>query len=249
MRRLVTLAALVSLGAALLVHPAFGQSQSQGKEGEKDLNRQGLKILVQDQSDSTLYSIGMDGAGHGFTTSESAKDRDHNMTLELLNSVSLTSGSADSSAVLDTHDMRLGMLLLKIVPGPGTGTLTRLAVQVRVCVGGAADSSSVFPIYFNAFNSQPAIGAGAADTTNTGHFITGSASAPWSGEFVVTASSARNSPGSLVAATAFSYPSGIAIPLTNIYGREVYAPYIQVRIRNIVGPTAVVSAKIVGTPL
>ncbi len=183
-------------------------------------------------------------------TSESAPAMDANLTFaNVIQNSSLAVGAADSSAVLDTHRMRLGVLLFKIVPSTGTGVITRLAVEVRLHLNGASDSSSTFPIYLDAFNAGLARASGAADTAGAGHFITGSATALYSGEFSVGANSGRNAPGNAVAAVAWTYPNGIAIPLSNLYGREVWAPYISVRVRNMVGPTCAVTVSLVGTPL
>lgn len=185
-------------------------------------------------------------------TNEADPAMDANLTFEnIIGPVSLASGAADSSIILDTHRMRLGTLLLKITPGTGVGTHTRLAVQIRTHLNAVDDSSSTFAIYSMFGKDQTAIGSAALDSLSGGHYVTGSASVMWSGEFVVAGARNRNEPntGTPVAAVAFSYPNGIGIPLQSIYGRDFYAPYISVRIRNLVGPTAVVTAHLVGTPL
>lgn len=157
----------------------------------------------------------------------------------------LTLGAADSSAVLDTHRMRLGSLLLKVTPSTGANTVVRLAVQIRTHLGGLSDSSSVFPVYL--YSLAPV--AAGIDSSNTGHLTTGSASAAWSGEFVVTVNGNRNSPGSAVAATAFSYPNGLLLPLQSDGGREFYSPWTSVRIRILSGPSCYVTAHLIGAPL
>lgn len=162
----------------------------------------------------------------------------------------LAAGAADSSAVLDTRHMRLGMLVIKCVPaGGGAGLITRLAISVRTHVNGAADSVSTAPIYF--YGNAPVMVAttAVADTAAAGHLFAGSATGPWSGEYVVTVNGARNAPASAVAATAFSYPNAICIPLTNLWGREIFSPWTSVRVRNITGPAAQVYVSLVGTPL
>lgn len=181
---------------------------------------------------------------------ESYPAMDANMTYQaIIQNTALAAGSADSSAILDTHRMRLGMLLFKITPGTGNPGITRLAVQVRCHLNGLSDSSSTFAVYLNGGKDTPAIGVGAVDTSNAGHQVTGSATAPWSGEFVVTANNNRNSPVNNVAATVFSYPNGIAVPLNNLFGREVWSPYTSVRVRVISGNTSAVTVSLVGTPL
>lgn len=235
---------LLALGLLAAVAGAVSISGNAGAQtaGTNTVERNGYYFNA-----TTGAKTNESGSQH---VTETNPDRDANLTFSsIISNTALASGAGDSSAVLDTHDMRLGMLLFKITPSTGTGTLTRLAVQVRVHLNGGSDSTATFPIYFNAFKDAPAVVSAAVDTANSGHQLVGSATAPWSGEFVVTASSGRNSPGSAVAATVWSYPNGIAIPLNNIFGREVYAPYISVRVRNIVGPTAAVTVHLVGTPL
>lgn len=159
----------------------------------------------------------------------------------------LTLGAGDSSAVLDTHRMRLGTLLLKCVPSTGVGRTVRLAVQVRTHLNGLTDSSSVFPIYMY---TQAPVAVG-IDSSNTGHVMDGSATAAWSGEFVVTINGNRNEPntGTPVAALAWSYPNGLALPLQSDSGREFYSPWTSVRIRILSGPSCQVTASLIGTPL
>ena len=178
---------------------------------------------------------------------------DANLTFNsIIDPSTLAAGAADSSAVLDTHRMRLGTLLFKVVPGTGVSTHYRLAVQVRIHLNGADDSLSTFSVMrdFGGDGLARASTAG-ADTSAGGHYITGSATVPWSGEFVVSAARNRNAPGSGVAAVAFSYPSGIAVPLSNFYGRDIWAPYISVRVRNISSGafSGVVTVHLVGSPL
>lgn len=187
-------------------------------------------------------------AGHA-TVAESDPPMDANLTFTNIMSATLAAGAADSSSVLDTHRMRLGTLLIKGVPAGGTGTHTRLAIQIRTHLAGQDDSSSTFVIYLNPGKNAPAIASGSADTVGTGHELTGSATAAWSGEFDVAFARNRNAPGSLAAAVAYSYPSGIAIPLTNIFGMPIYSEFTSIRIRNLVGPTITFTAHLIGTPL
>lgn len=88
------------------------------------------------------------------------------------------------------------------------------------------------------------------DTLMVGHIWPGSASVPWSGEWVLAVDPLRNAPnnGIAVGANVFTYPNGIAVPLSNLYGRDFYADYISVRVRNIGGQTAKVSVTLIGSP-
>lgn len=162
----------------------------------------------------------------------------------------LAAAASDSSAVLDTRYMRLGMLVIKGVPvGGGVGLITRLAISVRTHVNGVSDSVNTAPIFL--YGNAPVMVAttAVADTSGQGHLFTGSATVPWSGEFIVTLNGVRNAPGNAVAATAFSYPGAICIPLTNLWGREIYSPWTSIRVRNVTGPAAQVYVSLVGTPL
>lgn len=184
-----------------------------------------------------------DGAGNALTT-ESVPLSDQGLTFSnIIGPVSLAVAAGDSSAVLDTRRMRLGMLWLKITPSTGTGGVNRLAIQIRGHLNGLSDSSSVGVVY------QYTATTSASDTSNTGHLVTGSASVAWSGEQVISADRARNSPGDVVAATAFSYPNMIIIPLQSDAGREHYLPHMSIRVRNLAGPTCTVTAHYTGTPL
>lgn len=185
--------------------------------------------------------------------------------------VSLAVGAADSLAnpPITAYPWRHWVLFIKAVPGTGTGTVTRLAVNVRAHITATNDSIQTASVYqfadFPAFHGPaPVVPRGltqsfsqdstsshvtVVDTLLVGHLLTGSASTPWSGEFIVDVAANRNSPGNAVAATAWSYPNTIAIPLDNIFGRDFWAPYLSVRIRNMAGPTCVVAAWLVATPL
>lgn len=179
---------------------------------------------------------------------EAAPNRDYNFTFSnIINTASLAAAAADSSAILDVHNMRLGTLLFKVTPiGGGTGLITRLAVQVRIHLNGGSDTLSTFAVH--SYGSGPVFAASVLDTMNAGHLATGSATAPWSGETVLTFNGNRNSPLNAVAATVFTYPNGVAIPLSSLTGRDFYADYISIRVRNITGPAAKVAVSLIGSP-
>lgn len=162
--------------------------------------------------------------------------------------VSLAVGAGDSSDVIDVSAYRTLGLLIKATPGTGNPGINRLEFQIRTHLNGLADSSSMFVWYPEGLSALGS-GTATADTALAfGHILTGSASAPWSGEFTVVANRNRNSPGNSVAATAWSYPNGIYIPIRSLFG-GFWGPNLSVRVRNAVGPTCVVSVHLVGTAL
>lgn len=243
-RRIAAVVAVLSMVAAW----AWAQTS-----GTNTVSRNGYYFNA-----TTGQKTDMDGNAQ---TADAFPNRDMSFTLSniiaagaLAGTSNLAVGAADSSDVLDTRHMRLGMLVIKCVPvGGGVGVLTRLAVQVRTHIGGATDSVSTAAIYLYGQQApgmnQVAAALASSDTTNVGHFLAGSATAPWSGEFIVTANGTRNAPGNAVAATAFSYPNAICIPLTSLGGREIFSPWTSIRVRNVTGPAAQVYVSLVGTPL
>lgn len=187
------------------------------------------------------------------TVVEQDPPMDANLTFapeQVINSTSMAVGGADSSGVLDTHRMRLGMILIKSYnAATGANRLSRLAISIRTHLNGQDDSSSTFPIFFYGRSDQGVTAmASQLDTTSSGHLVTGGAANPWSGEYVIVVDHSRDQPTG-VAATAFQYPSGIAIPLSSIFGRDIYSPSTSIRVRNLSGPTVAVQVSLVGTPL
>lgn len=174
-------------------------------------------------------------------------NRDMNFVFSnIINNSALALNAADSSAVLDVHNMRLGTLLFHVTPNIGSAR-SRLAVQVRIHLNGGTDSLSVFSVY--AYGQGPAQANGTnVDTLEVGHLLAGSTTTPWSGEWLLAVDPLRNSPLNGVVATAFAYPKGIAVPLSSLYGRDFYADYISVRVRNIGGQTAKVAVSLIGSP-
>ena len=209
-------------------------------------------------------------AGHA-TTVEQDPAMDGNLTFPSCISLStLAGGAGDSSAVLDTHRMRLGTLLIKgtvqtieAADSTNGGNVVRLGVQIRTHLQGASDSMSVFPFfpYGRTDIGSQATTASQTDTTVSGHLIGGvnhaaTVNTQWSGEFIVLVDGNRGGPGGGAPATfsrAWSYPNGIAIPLSSIFGRDIYSPFTSVRIRNLGNGNGVksiiVTASLVGTPL
>src|SRR6185436_12161411 len=109
-----------------------------------------------------------DASGNAYVT-ESTPAMDANLTFAniISNQTGLAIGAADSSAIQDTHRMRLGMLLIKPVIG-GTGTVDttvvlRIAIQIRTHLNGIDDSLSTFAIY--SYGTAPGVTASGVDTT------------------------------------------------------------------------------------
>ena len=207
---------------------------------------------------STYYQNATNGAkvdasGNAYTT-ESSPLSDQNLTFaNIIGPTALTQASAtagaDSSAILDTHRMRLGMLLIKAIPAGGAAMVNnRIAVQIRTHLQGGSDSNSVFCVY-NYGNTEVATAGAKPDSASFGHIASGSLSTLWSGEIDVLVNNART--GTVTGGTTndFRSPSGIAIPLSSILGRDFYSPYTSIRVRNLAGPTCTVTVSLVGTPL
>jgi len=160
----------------------------------------------------------------------------------------LSIGGADSTASpQDTHRMRLGTLLIKGVLG-GTGTVdttcvATIAIQIRTHLNAVDDSSSTFAFYPYGVTPSMVATSTAADTSLAGHIYagvpqTGIAATPgsntaWSGEITMQLSAKRNAHGSTIAVNGhtFYYPSGIALPISSLFGRDLYSQYTTVRVR------------------
>lgn len=194
-----------------------------------------------------------DAAGNLYMTN-SSPIQDNNLTFAncigptALTAASATAG-ADSSAILDTHTMRLGMLLIHCVPAGGAAMVNnRIAVQIRTHLLGAADTNSVYCVY-NYGSTEVGTAGGKPDSVSFGHIASGSTSTLWSGEIDVLANNARNSTQTGGGANDYRSPAGIAVPLSSIFGRDFYSPYTSIRVRNLAGPTCTVTVSLVGTPL
>lgn len=269
MKKLILMALAVVVSGAAHASPIVSVGQPLGRAKLVDV--MGGVYLP----DTTARWLSMD-ASSNLKTAEQFPAMDANLTFSNITpQASLTIGAAESSAVLDTHRMRLGMLFIKpIVNGTGavdTTTIVRLIVQIRTHLNGVDDSMSTAAIYnygyVPAMNGTAA--AAVADTSVQGHLYSGvpitaqaatpSANTAWSGEFTVLISGKRNAHGSGaggfdVNGHTFYYPNAIAIPISSLFGRDVYSPYTSVRIRNGGAnkpSTAAVTCRvsIVGTPL
>ena len=223
---------------------------------------------------TTWYQNGANGArvtsaGHA-TVEEQSPAMDANLTFtNIISNASLAPGAADSSTVQDTHRMRIGMLLIKCTPLNVTGAdslgLSRIAVQVRVHLTSAADDSmNTFVIYPYARSDQGAVAAASqVDTVMAGQTfnavnLAASVNTAQSGETVVAIAMNRIGPGTSALGSlgqrTFAYPNGIALPLSSVFGRDIYSPYTSIRVRNLGGSGAAnrsvkITVSMVGSPL
>jgi hypothetical protein len=206
----------------------------------------------------------------------SAPAQDQNLTFaSIISNASLALGASDSSAILDTHAMRLGTLLFKCSNGTTTGTedttvTWRVAFQIRTHLNGAADSSSTFAFYEYGNSSIGATATTPGDTTAQGHLLTGTpttalnatpdANTPWSGEYTLVIAAKRFAHAQAISVNGhtYYYPSGIAIPLSSIFGRDIYSPYTSIRVRVMTCEKAnaafatgglAITVSLIGTPL
>lgn len=269
---------IAALSVALALYAGTASAQPIGTDGRQIRGAlSGPLQMGVDRTDSTARATTMNSDGT-LSTKEASPARDANLTFQdIINNFGVSAlaiGAADSSAVLDTHDMRLGMLLIKAaVAGTGTVDTTvavRIAVQLRTHLGGVDDSMSAFPIYLYGNSPLGAAGTAHVDTTVQGHIynatsLTGLSATPtawtaWSGEQTILIHAKRNAHGSSIAINGHThyYPNGIAIPLSSIFGRDIYSPYTSVRIRVMSAhkgaatfstATVFVAAHLVGTPL
>lgn len=221
--------------------------------------------------DTTSRALSLDANGNIYNQ-DASRDRDNNLTFANIVALgtpagtsALAGGAADSSAVLDTHAMRLGTLLIRAYPATSssavdTSTTVRLIFSVRTHLAGASDSMSVFNIYH--YGEVPVMNATSlvADTSVIGHIYnavpitavlaTPSPQTAWSGEFTVLVSRSRNGMNQLTLGShKFQYPAGIAIPLSSLFGRDVYSAFTSVRVRNASTTSCDVFVSLIGSPL
>jgi hypothetical protein len=215
-------------------------------------------------ADTTSRVIRTDASGN-VKVVETYPAMDAGFTLpSLIASASIAGAASDSCQPQDTRRMRLGMLLIKATPtGSDTTGVVRLIFQVRTHLNGQVDSSSTFAIY--QYGYAPSMNGTAAAATPdtsvqgqlykgvpvTGVFATPSANTAWSGEFTVLVQAIRNAHGNSIAVGGhtFYYPSGIAISLASLFGRDIYSPYTSIRVRNASTQACAVTVSLVGTPL
>lgn len=253
-RRLIAAAALLALAAGGA--EASGASGQDGKSARGQLEVPIVGGFV--RADTSFKALTMDADGN-VKTVNAAPPADQNARFtSIISNAALAYNAGDSSAVLNVHGLRHMKLLIKVVPastGLDTTSISRLAFQIRTHLNGQSDSSSTFAEY--AFGIST-LGGGAAagnDSLITGQLLKGgkggAVGQAWSGEFVVAAMSARAAHANSIAVTGHEwyYPSGMAIPLDSMFGRDFWGDYISVRVRNLTGNTCAVTVHLVGTPL
>jgi hypothetical protein len=238
---LVALIALAPLSAS-------GQSGLRDREKYKTTGPQGQSQGGMVDADTSFRVQRYDGSGN-LKVAEAFPPTTANFSQQIITDFSIVAAAGCSSNVVNVAGLRHMKLLLKATPVAGVASnMVSLAVQVRTHLNGVSDSSSTFVEYPQAviitLNS-----ATTTDTLNFGHHSVGSATLPWSGEFVVRSALNRASPGNGVGAVAWSYPNGIAIPLDSMFGRDFWGDYISIRIRNLGTMTCIVNAYLIGTPL
>jgi hypothetical protein len=250
MKRLLISAALL----AALCGTAFAQnSQTQGQSFRGVL--QFTPVGGYASSDTTGVIARMSSTG-GLSIYDESRDRDKVTLFEnVVTGTNLAQGAADSNFfAIDVHAYRYLKLLIKITPRTGANTVTRVALQFREQKNNqpASDSSGTFAEYVYQSGPQVAqhdslvfgVVAGQArlnsypyaDSSVAGHILAGSASTPWSGEYMVVINGARSA-STTGSNTDFHWPNGISIPMDSFYGRPARFQYLTIRLRNL-GPGA-----------
>lgn len=227
-RKWIALAALLALPAAAVV---IAQTTAQNGQSTRGVQQGALQGGL-NYADSSLVVPGVDPTLKGWYTVEQDPARDDVVLFQDVINATLANAAVDSSGILDVHRYRYLKLLVKahLTSGASTGHV-RLIFQLREHMNSLADSNSTFAEYTYAATNQ-AVALSLVDSTLTGHLATGSASLPWSGEFIVNVTGNRAAPGNAVAAVPYSYPNGIGIPLDTVYGRPARFNKMSIRVRN-----------------
>lgn len=252
----------ILLWLGLLAAPAFAQGPSgDGQRLVPGASRgtgspKGTPIGGMVATDSTFKIMRINSSGT-LSTQESAPIQDQDGLFEaIINNATIGPGVADSSQIMDTHALRHMKLLIKATvlnwAVADSAKTMRFVFQVRTHLNGLSDSNSVFAEYQYGNVVAQTTSATGVDSTNVGHLLSGHAALQWSGEFAVTIEYNRNAHGSSRDATGelFYYPSGIALSLDSVFGREFWSPYTSIRVRNITpGISAKLQVHLIGTPL
>ena len=242
----------------LLLIPVAAWAGTEAQDGQS--TRQQLATPIMGgivRADTTVKTFTMTSDGY-LRIADAAPDRDANLRFEsIIDNSSIAYNVGDSSAVLDVHKLRHMKLLIKAVPktsSADTSAVVRLAFQIRTHLNQLTDSSSTFVEYFGGV-SNLGVSAGAADSNVYGHLATGgrgvTGGVPWSGEFVVQVQAKRAAHGSSIAVNGHDwyYPSGIAVSLDNVAGRDFWTDYISLRVRNLTNTPCAITVHLIGTPL
>lgn len=248
------------LALSVIAVPAWATNEEDGKRiGNQASGGAPVGVIVGgwNPADTTFHVIPVTGSGTsaGLSVIDPERDRDANILFQsIIDNASIAYNVGDSSGVLNTHDLAHAVLWIKATPLAGdTTTINRLAIQVRGHLNGLSDSSSTFAFYPVGMTNLGISTTG--DSLTEGHNVKGGrggvVGAPWSGEFVVNISGARSAHGSAIAVNGHDwyYPSGIAVPLDNLFGRNWWSPYTSIRVRNLTGSAIKVTMHLVGTPL
>lgn len=261
-RKWIAALMLIALPGAALAQTRIqdGQRFSPiGADGVRGTLFHGIAVGGATRADTVFHVLTMDSDGN-LKSTDASRDRDHVKTWQIQwtggQQISLANGGADSiGTALDVHDYGGLKLMLHVHVRSAATTTVRLAINIREHVDGAQDSLRTFSEYGYTNGPMPAhqdsvvMGAATApasaaalrlvtiqgaDTTQAGHLVTGSLTAPWSGERVIVFDRAREGSSSGL----FGYPGGVSVPLDNLFGREVRMDQLTIRIRNLSTATA-----------
>ena len=245
-RWIALLAALLALAGV-----AYGQTVTQngsrtGSPGNAG-SQQGMMVGGLGYADSSGQVPAVDPTTHAWQMLEASKDRDYVQLWNMISVTGLASGAADSGdgVAKDVHAYRYLVMYVKVHVQGGAGSVCRIAFQFREHLNNLNDSLSIVPLYGEGQSLMGTISTG-ADTTNQGHLLAGSATAPWSGEYVLSFSRGREGGSGGAAGTTFYYPAAVGYPLDTLFGRPMRFRFISIRARNLVGPACDVRVTLQG---
>ena len=237
---LVALAALVTAGAV---------RAQVGADGVKAQSLSMQRVGGITASDSLGRILKMDASGN-LKTVDADRDRDY---WTLLGAVDDTLGSgtalgsstsarlqwtAESTTVAAAYPYKRFAVAIRIIPiGGDTTNVFKLAVQVRKHTAAVADSANTFGWYSWVAGNTAAV-ADSIGHNYSGTFSSGAGQqlGPWPSERVFTFQPWRGR-GDLKSAQTFGWPNGVMVDLIDSNGQWFWAPYISVRVRNLLGPT------------
>jgi hypothetical protein len=249
MRRIALFAALTAVSFGAVWVWAQGQSVQDGSRFNSSNSTGSRSTTLVPQliggvirADTTSKALTMNDDGT-LATKEGSPARDDVQLFPVFGPVALAAAAADSNSVpIDVHRYRYLKLLIKCYLTNGASNATgRLIFQFREHANSLSDTTSTFAEYQYS-SSNLGVALSIVDTTTSGQTVTGSATLPWSGEYIVNFMGTRSSPGNAVAAVVWSYPNGVAIPLDAVMGRPARFNQLSIRVRN--GGTAAVNVTV-----
>lgn len=239
------LKAIVALALGMLVAAgASAQTMRQGEKLDNATKQTGTRVGGMSASDSIAWLLPFDTSGNLKVTQSVPIQEAYRAGTASVFSKVVQYASAESSEVIDTHDLRLmGLMVKSTVPDSIASPFVRLAIQIRAHFNTSADTAHVFPW------RRPAFGAAGQDTLAAQQGVSTVTAADFSSEFVVTLKQGN------AAAGAFPGAASAYLMLSDWGATEFWAPYTSIRVRFIAGgakattkaPT--VTINLVGTPL